>query len=85
MRLEIQAVEKLRSSRLSLRAAYLQYRVLWEQTTVCVRRPRRERARDQETERERVSVKGAQGDQTATNLWPSQVAENRSQQEDTAI
>lgn len=54
MRLEIQAVEKLRSSRLSLRAAYLQYRVLWEQTTVCVRRPG-EREREKPRERERKS------------------------------
>ena len=41
-------------------------------------------APERETEA-RLSVKGAQRDQAASNLWPSQVAENRSQQEDTAI
>lgn len=76
-------MEKLRSSQLPFYITYLQFHVLWEQTTVCIGRPQRKR----ETKREsvRVSVKGAQGDQAASNLWPSQVAENRSQQEDTEI
>lgn len=37
------AVEKLRSSLPSFGITYLQYHVLWEQTTVCMRRPLRER------------------------------------------
>lgn len=53
------AAEKLRSSSLSFYITYLQYHVLWEQTTVCIRRPQRERERRRE--KERVSVKGAQG------------------------
>lgn len=85
--LETQAVEKLRSSSLLLCITYLQYCVLWEQTTLCIRRPQRERETKREREKESagVSVKGAQGHRAASNLCPSQVAENRSQQEDTAI
>lgn len=37
------AVEKLRSSSLSFCITYLQCHVLWERTTVCIRRPQRER------------------------------------------
>lgn len=39
------AVEKLRSSSLSLCITYLQYCALWEQTTGCIRRPQRESKR----------------------------------------
>lgn len=42
------AMEKLRPSSLSLCITYLQYRALWEQTTGCIRRPQRERARERE-------------------------------------
>lgn len=53
---------------------------LWERTAVCIRG-----APERETGSARVSVKGALGDGAASNLEPSHVAENRSQQEDSVI
>lgn len=75
-------MEKLRSSSLSFCITYLQYRVLWEQTTVYQEAPERETER--ETESARVSV-GLRGGWIASILWPSQMAPNRSQQEDIEI
>lgn len=47
-------MEKLRSSSLLLCITYLQYCVLWEQTTLCIRRPQRERETKRERERRRA-------------------------------
>lgn len=50
---------------------------------MCIRRPQRDRQRGKESAT--ASVKGARGGQAASNLWPFQVAGNRSQQEDTVM